>query len=46
MDVEPAAHETRGNVGLEIGEDQDDIGFQCEDFVDIRRGERAHSGLL
>jgi hypothetical protein len=36
MDIEPPTNEIRGNVGLEIGERQNEVGFQCEDFGDIR----------
>src|SRR5437899_2295108 len=36
MDVEPAANEIGGDVRLEIGERQDEIGLQGEDLVDIR----------
>jgi hypothetical protein len=36
MDVEPPANEIHGNVGLEIGERQDEVGLQGEDLVDIR----------
>jgi hypothetical protein len=37
MDFEPTANEIRGNVGLEIGECQEEIGPQGEDLVDVRR---------
>jgi NADPH:quinone reductase-like Zn-dependent oxidoreductase len=46
VDVEPVANEIGDDVGLEIGEGQDEIGLQGENFVDIRRGECAHSRLL
>src|ERR1700730_11900598 len=36
MDIEPPTNEIRGNVGLEIGERQNEVGFQYEDFGDIR----------
>jgi hypothetical protein len=34
MEVEPTADEVGGDVRLEIGECQDEIGSQCEDLVD------------
>jgi hypothetical protein len=46
MDVDPAAKEICGNVGLEIGECQDKIGLQGEDLVDVRRREGAYGWLL
>ena len=46
MDVDPAANEISGDVRLEIGERQDEIGLQREDLVDICRGEGADARLL
>jgi hypothetical protein len=46
VDVDPAANEIGGDVRLQIGEGQNEIGTQREDFVDIRRGEGAHARLL
>jgi hypothetical protein len=46
VDVEPAANEIGDDVGLEIGEGQDEIGLQGENFVDIRRDECAHAWLF
>jgi hypothetical protein len=46
MEVEPAANEIGGDVRLEIGEGQDEIGLQREDLVDIRRGKGADARLL
>ena len=46
MDVEPATNEIRSNVGLEIGERQDQIGLQGEDLIDVRRREGADPRLV
>ena len=46
VDVEPVANEIGDDVGLEIGEGQDEIGLQGENFVDIRRDECAHAWLF
>jgi hypothetical protein len=46
MDGKPAADEIGGDVRLEIGERQDEVGPQCNDLVDVRRGEGAHPWLL
>jgi hypothetical protein len=46
MDVDPAANEIRGDVGLEIREGQDQIGLQGGDLVDIRRREGTYAWLL
>src|SRR5215472_1707392 len=35
VDVEPAADQIGGDVGLEVGEGQDEVGRQRQDFVDI-----------
>ena len=42
----PTANEIGGNVGLQIGERQDQIGLQGEDLVDVRRREGAHARFL
>src|SRR5690348_3175712 len=34
------------DIGLKIGESQDEIGFKIEDLRDVRGGERRHSWLL
>jgi hypothetical protein len=46
MDVQPPTNEIRGNVGLEIGEREDEIGLQGDDLIDVRSGEGAHPWLL
>jgi hypothetical protein len=45
-DGKAAADEIGGDVGLEIGECQDEVGPQCNDLVDVRRGESADPRLL
>ena len=37
MNVEPSADKIGGDVGLKIGERQDEVGLQRHDFVDICR---------
>jgi hypothetical protein len=36
MDFESTANEIGDDIRLQIGERQDEVGFQCEDLVDIR----------
>jgi hypothetical protein len=43
VQVESAANQIGGNVGLEIGECQDKIGLQGEDLVDVRRREGTYA---
>src|ERR1700730_19201606 len=45
-DGKAAADEIGGDVGLEIGERQDEVRLQREDLVDIRRSECAYAWLL
>ena len=45
MDVESTANEIGGDVRLEIGERQDEIGLQRQDLVDVRRSKRTHARL-
>jgi len=46
MDVEPAANQIGSDVGLEIGECQNEVGLQRQDLVDVRRGEGTHARLF
>jgi homoserine O-acetyltransferase/O-succinyltransferase len=46
VNVQPAANEIRGDVGLEIGERQDKIGLQGENLINVGRREGAHARLL
>jgi hypothetical protein len=46
VDVEPAADQIGGDVGLEVGEGQDEVRLQRQDFVDVRRGEGTDTRLF
>ena len=46
MDVYPAANEIGGDICLQVGERQDEIGPQREDLVDICRSEGADAWLF
>src|SRR5205814_728558 len=46
MNVEPSADEIGGDVGLKIGERQDQVGLKRHNLVNVRRGEGTHTRLF
>src|SRR5690606_36352993 len=45
-DLDPTPHELGGDVGLDVGEADDEIRFELQDLADLRAGERTDLGLL
>jgi hypothetical protein len=42
----PVADQFVGDIGLDVGEADREVGLQFEDLADLRAGERADLGLL
>ena len=46
VDVDPGADEIGDDAGLQVGEGEHQIRFQCQHFWDVRRDEGRHPRLL
>ena len=46
VDGDPAADQLRGDVGLQVGIGQHEVGRKGENAVDIGAGERGHARLF